>query len=99
MQIKIRRSKLAAPPPLIYHHLFKRFYRVYQDSHHLYSPLHKAADRYGRDTALTLLIAAGAKVNAVDRHGQTPLVRAILEGRPQYVMPLINAGADKDIKV
>jgi len=48
----------------------------------------------GAAAAAAALIEAGADVNAVDSHGQTPLMAAAQAGNPEAVSALIRAGAD-----
>ena len=58
------------------------------------SPLHIAAD-YGQLEVLRFLVAAGAEVNAKDKHGISALLAAIWEGHVKCVEFLIEKGADK----
>lgn len=60
------------------------------------TPLHYAAD-FGQVEVISFLIAKGAKVDAADRFGITPLLAAVYEGHAEAVAALISAGADKSI--
>jgi ankyrin repeat protein len=60
-------------------------------------PLHFAAQ--ARDAAaIEILVAAGAVVDPVDRHGNTPLWRAVFASRGEgaAIRSLLAAGADPD---
>lgn len=59
--------------------------------------IHCAAD-YGQCEVIELLLAKGANVNALDKHGITPLLNAIFEGHTKAVKVLIAKGADKTVK-
>ena len=59
--------------------------------------IHCAAD-YGQKDVLEYLIGIGANVNAVDKHGITPLLNAIFEGHTTSVALLLEKGADKSVK-
>ncbi|PVD33794.1 hypothetical protein C0Q70_05055 [Pomacea canaliculata] len=61
------------------------------------SPLHYAAD-YGQEEVMDYLISKGAKVNAKDKFGITPLLSAIFEGHTECVKMLLLKGADKNGK-
>ncbi|XP_059179268.1 myotrophin-like [Physella acuta] len=60
-------------------------------------PLHYAAD-YGQTEVIEYLISKGAKVNAPDKYGITPLLSAIFEGHTASVRLLLEKGADKSGK-
>ncbi|KAK3794181.1 hypothetical protein RRG08_049581 [Elysia crispata] len=57
-------------------------------------PLHYAAD-YGQTDVLEYLLSKGAKVNAPDKYGITPLLSAIFEGHTSSVKLLLEKNADK----
>ena len=58
------------------------------------TPLHFAS-RYSRDPAVfTVLLEAGADVQARNGHGQTPLHLAVQGKKPAVVSELVGAGAD-----
>ncbi|KAJ6644265.1 Myotrophin [Pseudolycoriella hygida] len=57
-------------------------------------PLHYAAD-YGQTSVLDYLLSKGANVNAVDKHGITPILAAIWEGHTACVQLLLDKGATK----
>jgi len=57
-------------------------------------PLHYAAD-YGQTDVLDYLLSKGAKVDAVDKHGITPILAAIWEGHTACVRLLLDKGATK----
>ena len=54
------------------------------------------AARAGDATTLTRLIAAGADVDSLDRHGQTALMLAARNGHTEAVRALLDAGAALD---
>lgn len=60
-----------------------------------YTPLHAAA-LYHQVEAARLLLARGAKVDAEDHNGSTPLFRAVnsYRGNPEMVQLLLQHGAD-----
>ncbi|RUS87623.1 hypothetical protein EGW08_004608 [Elysia chlorotica] len=60
-------------------------------------PLHYAAD-YGQTDVMEYLLSKGAKVNAEDKYGITPLLSAIFEGHTSSVKLLMEKGADKSGK-
>jgi cytohesin len=60
------------------------------------SILHDAA-RKGNAKIITELIRAGAKVNARDNNGETPLYWALGENQTQAALALVNAGAELNI--
>ncbi|KAM8739646.1 myotrophin [Acanthopagrus latus] len=60
-------------------------------------PLHYASD-YGQTDVVEFLISKGANVNAVDKHGLTPLMSACYENHISCVKVLLEKGADKDRK-
>ncbi len=49
------------------------------------TPLHRAA-AFGSETAIDLLLAAGAAIDARDAYGDSPLSWASWQGRPAYVL-------------
>ncbi|XP_037040551.1 myotrophin [Bradysia coprophila] len=57
-------------------------------------PLHYAAD-YGQTNVLDYLLTKGANVDAVDKHGITPILAAIWEGHTACVQLLLDKGATK----
>jgi ankyrin repeat protein len=61
------------------------------------SALHYAAQNFAVTAAKTL-IAAGAKIDIVDLHGNTPLWRAVFNsrGRGDVIKQLLAAGADRN---
>ncbi|GLH16843.1 Uncharacterized protein GBIM_21138, partial [Gryllus bimaculatus] len=61
------------------------------------SVLHPAALHDSRARSLVLLIDAGARVNARDGHGQTPLHYAAAHNQQEGVRALLSAGADKNL--
>lgn len=58
-------------------------------------PIHYAAD-YGQKEIIEYLIALGSDVNALDKHGISPLLAAIWEGHTECVRLLIAKGAKID---
>lgn len=60
-------------------------------------PLHFAAQAHDA-VAIEVLVAAGAACDPVDRHGNTPLWRAVFASRGEgaAIRALVNAGADPD---
>lgn len=58
-------------------------------------PIHFAAD-YGQKEIIDYLIQLGSDVNALDKHGITPLLAAIWEGHTECVRVLITNGAKID---
>ncbi|KAK7895539.1 hypothetical protein WMY93_020864 [Mugilogobius chulae] len=60
-------------------------------------PLHVAAD-FGQDEVVKYLLSKGAKVNAQDKHGITPLLAACYEEHVSCVKILLAEGADKTLK-
>jgi uncharacterized protein len=59
--------------------------------------LHYAAGEGTADPAtIELLLDEGARVDALDAQGNTPLIRAARRGYPELVRPLVEAGADVD---
>ncbi|GMT06228.1 hypothetical protein PENTCL1PPCAC_28402, partial [Pristionchus entomophagus] len=61
------------------------------------SPLHHLAD-YGHTQMVKYVLSIGANVNAVDKHGLTPLTCAVFENHPEIVCVLISHGADVTVK-
>ncbi len=61
------------------------------------TPLHVLVRR-GDHHGVTLLIAAGADVNAAGDMGETPLHVAVAEGDAAMVTALLAAGADPDLR-
>jgi len=60
--------------------------------------IHCAAD-YGQKEILDYLISSKkANVNAVDKHGNTPLLNAVFEGHTLCVKFLLDKNADKSMK-
>ena len=59
--------------------------------------IHLAASYGGRDE-IALLVASGARVNAVGGEGYTPLHWAAVEGRLDVINTLLDLGADPRIK-
>ncbi len=66
----------------------------------LLTPLHLAAGSGGGPEAVKLLLDAGAKVNALDVRGMTPLMIAVATDRadPRVVKLLLDKGADPRIQ-
>ncbi len=60
--------------------------------------LARAAGPFGDAAMIQVLVAAGAKVNAVDKRGQTPLMWAARFGDAAKVNALLGAGADASVK-
>ncbi|MFF7098453.1 ankyrin repeat domain-containing protein [Streptomyces rubradiris] len=62
-----------------------------------WTPLNFAAQAQA-PSAVVVLFAAGATVDAVDRHGNTPLWRAVFcsQGEGATIRLLLDAGADPD---
>ncbi|RWS15412.1 hypothetical protein B4U79_11950 [Dinothrombium tinctorium] len=60
-------------------------------------PLHYAAD-YGQKDIIRFLIEKGANVNALDKHGISPLLAAIWEGHTDCIKLMIEKGASIDGK-
>ncbi len=56
--------------------------------------LHAAVHRKGSAALIRYMAAAGASVNAVNAHGQTPLYNALGKDDPTMVRALMTAGAD-----
>ena len=67
--------------------------------HEGWTPLHYAARGYELPIARRLL-DAGAPVDVLDAHGNTPLFRAVFDsrGRGEMIRLLLQAGADRDRK-
>eukprot|EP01118_Nematostelium_gracile_P004823 TRINITY_DN15753_c0_g1_i1.p1 TRINITY_DN15753_c0_g1~~TRINITY_DN15753_c0_g1_i1.p1 ORF type:complete len:131 (-),score=55.92 TRINITY_DN15753_c0_g1_i1:134-526(-) len=61
------------------------------------TPLHWAAD-FGKVEVIQYLISKGAKVNAKDNYGITPLLAAVYESHTAAVKALLDAKADPSIK-
>jgi len=59
--------------------------------------LHVAAD-YGQTEVLEYLLSKGANVNALDKHGITPLLAAVFENHLESAKLLLSKGADKTMK-
>lgn len=59
------------------------------------TPLHIAASQ-GNDSIASLLIAAGANVNATDGAGKTPLYLALEQDHPSTARLLMDCGASRD---
>jgi ankyrin repeat protein len=57
------------------------------------TPLHIAAEE-GNDAVVTVLLAAGARVDAANSAGTTPLYVAAAHGHDAVVTALLSAGAD-----
>jgi ankyrin repeat protein len=55
-----------------------------------------AATRVGFQSAIEWLVGLGAKVNATNRMGETPLIIAVQQRETPIVKLLLNAGADPD---
>ena len=62
-----------------------------------WTPLHIAAWN-NKIEAVAALISHGADVNARDKYGLTPLMRASYWGYAKVVEALLDAGADKELK-
>jgi ankyrin repeat protein len=58
-------------------------------------PLHYASD-YGQNEVVAYLLIKGSKVDAVDKHGITPILAAIWEGHTACVKLLLENGASKN---
>ncbi|XP_054153772.1 myotrophin-like [Oppia nitens] len=58
------------------------------------SAIHYAAD-YGHTDIIEFLISKGVDLNAVDKHGISPLLAAIWEGHTECVRLMITSGAHK----
>lgn len=61
------------------------------------TPLHWASD-FGKTEVIAYLLSKGAKVNAKDNYGITPLLAATYEGHTEAVKMLLEAKADPSIK-
>jgi ankyrin repeat protein len=61
------------------------------------APEWERAARDGDAALLSEQIAAGANLNALDRHGQSALMLAALSGHLEAVQVLIRAGADLNV--
>ena len=59
--------------------------------------LHCAAD-YGQTEIVKYLLSEGANVNALDKHGISPLLNAVFEGHTDCVKVLLEKGANKNQK-
>eukprot|EP00088_Acartia_fossae_P001737 TRINITY_DN10690_c0_g1_i3.p1 TRINITY_DN10690_c0_g1~~TRINITY_DN10690_c0_g1_i3.p1 ORF type:complete len:133 (-),score=24.51 TRINITY_DN10690_c0_g1_i3:258-611(-) len=57
-------------------------------------PLHYASD-YGQTEVVSYLLTKGSNVDAVDKHGITPILAAIWEGHTNCVKMLLQNGASK----
>ena len=68
----------------------------YGDPEYRITLLHNVA-HYGHADATRVLIAAGAKVNAVNGEGNTPLFAAVHEGHNEIARMLLDAGAEVNI--
>lgn len=62
------------------------------------TPLMSAAWK-GLDTVIKLLIEKGALVNAKNKHGQTALILAAIEGKAKAAKVLLENGADPNVIV
>ena len=56
--------------------------------------MHMACDMSGSDTWINMLLAKGAKVDAFDRNGKTPLAYSIQRNNKERVAFLLKKGAD-----
>jgi ankyrin repeat protein len=61
------------------------------------TPLQYAAE-FGRLDAVRTLLAANAKVDAVDSQGRTPLMWAAMKGRVPVIRELLQHGADPNLQ-
>uniref|UniRef100_UPI0037E81A57 myotrophin n=1 Tax=Semicossyphus pulcher TaxID=241346 RepID=UPI0037E81A57 len=61
------------------------------------NPLHYAAD-FNQKEVVLFLISKGAHVDAIDKHGYTPLICACYEGNVDCVKILLEKGANKELK-
>src|SRR3989338_9268296 len=61
------------------------------------TPLHYAAD-FGKTEVISYLLSKGAKVDANDAYGITPLLAAVYEGHADAVRVLVKAGASLKVK-
>jgi len=59
-------------------------------------PLHYACD-FGQTEVVAYLLSRGAKIDALDNHGITPLLAAIFEGHPSTIKLLLAKGARRDL--
>ncbi|XP_038137296.1 myotrophin [Cyprinodon tularosa] len=60
-------------------------------------PIHVAAD-FGQSELIDYLLSKGADINALDKHGFTPLLLACFEDHYSAAKLLIEKGADKNQK-
>lgn len=65
--------------------------------HSVGTPLHAAVSR-GLDDCIEILVTAGAKIDALDERGQTPLLIAAENGNVGPTLLLLNKGADMNVK-
>jgi len=61
------------------------------------TPLHWASD-FNQVEVIKYLLSKGAKVNAKDNYGITPLLAAVYEGHVGAAQALLAAGADASVK-
>src|SRR3989338_5447490 len=61
------------------------------------TPLHWAAD-FGQTAVIEYLLSKGAKVDAKDAYGITPLLAAVYENHADSVKVLVKNKADKKLK-
>ncbi|XP_062319718.1 fibronectin type 3 and ankyrin repeat domains protein 1 [Osmerus eperlanus] len=63
-----------------------------------WTPLMRVSAVSGNPSVASLLIRAGADVNARDKDGKTPLMVAVLNNHEELVQLLLDSGADHDVK-
>ncbi|KAG2495137.1 hypothetical protein HYH03_006746 [Edaphochlamys debaryana] len=80
------RDILRSSPPLFLHYV--------PESYGHWTALHLAAT-YGYVKVVSVLLSAGANVEAADTGGFTPLEEAAFNGHVEVVRALLSAGADK----
>ena len=56
------------------------------------------AAEYGHDTVIPLLLEADAQIDAQDDYGNTPLIRASINGKEAAVRELLKGNPNLDLK-